>query len=78
MKVGDMVMFTDEGRYAKWFYGQLAEIIHYSPVGSDGKAHCRVRWLQPVEYFGRYAQISDFSVDKFEGIKNEPNLEVAK
>ena len=65
MKIGDVVMFTDTGTYAKWFYGQLARVVKYSPVGSDGKAHCRVQWLQPVKYFDRIATISDFSADKF-------------
>ena len=65
MKVGDKVMFKMEGSYAKWFGGHLAIVTSYKPKGSDGKAHCRVRWLQPVRYFDKYATISDFSADKF-------------
>ena len=65
---GDIVMFVDNGRYAKWFFGQLAEVVHYTaPTESDdGKAHCRVCWLQPVKYHGKYTEISDFPTDKFE------------
>ena len=65
MRVGDIVMFVDKGRYAKWFFGQLAEVISYTPVGSDGRPHCRVKWLQPVKYHTQKATISDFSADKF-------------
>jgi hypothetical protein len=68
MKSGDIVMFVDNGRYAKWFFGQLAEVIHYThpEESDDGKAHCRVRWLQSVNYHGSFASISDFPTDKFE------------
>jgi len=66
MQVGDLVMFIDEGTYAKWFYGQMGVVKHYTPVGSDGKAHCRVSWLNPVKYFHRYTSVSNFSADKFE------------
>ena len=65
MKVGEIVMFVDEGRYAKWFYGQLAIIESYTAKGSDGKAHCAVRWIEPVQYFDRKATVSHFSADKF-------------
>ena len=66
MKVGDVVMFVDEGTYAKWFYGQVAIVESYTPKGSDGKAHCAVRWIEPVQYFNRKATRSHFSADKFE------------
>jgi hypothetical protein len=66
MKVGDIVMFVDEGRYARWFFGQLAEVLHYTEVGSDGRAHCRVRWAQPVKYHDGTTTQSDFSADKFQ------------
>ncbi len=66
MEVGDYVMFIDEGTYAKWFFGQLAIVENYTPHGSDGKAHCRVRWMNPVPYFDRLSTISDFRADMFE------------
>ena len=66
MKTGDLVMFIDEGRYAKWFFGKFAEVLHYTPVGHDGKAHCRVKWINPVKYYNGESIISDFSADKFE------------
>ncbi len=64
MKVGDLVMFVDEGTYAKWFYGKMAE-VESCKYGSDGKLHCRVRWLQPVTYFDRFTTVSNFGIDKF-------------
>lgn len=66
MKVGDLVMFVDEGTYAKWFYGKLAICEKSSP----DKQACRVRWLDPVKYFDRHATISDFSWDKFKNYQN--------
>ena len=65
MKPGDVVMFKDEGRYAKWFYGQLA-IVQSCSYAKDGKLHCRVKWIQPVKYFDGYSTISDFAADNFE------------
>jgi len=65
MKVGDVVMFIDEGRYAKWFYGQLA-IVESANCTIDDKLYCRVRWVQPVKYFESNAFVSDFAADKFE------------
>ena len=61
-------MFSDLGRYAKWFYGQLGFITNYTPKGADGKPHCTVTWLQPVEYHGKYTKVSHFGSDKFEVI----------
>lgn len=66
MKIGDTVMFIDEGRYARWFFGQLAIVENYTPRGADGHAHCRVRWMQPVPYFGKLTSVSDFRADNFE------------
>ena len=66
MKVGDLVMFVDNGTYAKWFYGQLGIVENFTPVGSDGKSHCRVAWLNPVKYFDKFTTTSDFSADKFQ------------
>ena len=64
MKVGDLVMFVDEGIYAKWFYGQLA----VCESSTATKRSCRVKWLQPVKYHGRHTSISDFGWDSFEVI----------
>ena len=69
MKVGDLVMFVDEGRYAKWFYGQMGIVESYTEKGSDGKAHCRVSWLQPVKYFNGFSTVSDFTADMFKVCK---------
>jgi len=62
MKVGDLVMFNDEGTYAKWFYGKFGVV----ESASEKARACRVRWLSPVEYFGKYTSISDFRWDYFE------------
>ena len=66
MKAGDLVMFIDDGRYAKWFFGKFAEVVNYTPVGRDGKAHCRVKWVNPVKYYDSHATISDFHAEKFQ------------
>jgi len=60
MKVGDLVMFKDDGTYAKWFRGKIAFVVKV------GKGHCRVRWIHPVVYFDGFATVSDFSVRNFE------------
>jgi len=67
MKVGDLVMFIDEGTYAKWFYGQMA-VVKSCSYSKDGNLHCRVNWLQPVRYHDRFATVSDFGADKFQVI----------
>jgi len=66
MKIGDLVMFIDEGKYARWFFGQMGIVENYTPTGSDNRSHCRVRWLQPVNYGRSCTTFSDFSADKFE------------
>ena len=66
MKIGDLVMFVDEGVYARWFFGQLGVVEEYTLDGFDDRSHCRVRWLQPVRYGRSHTTISDFSADKFE------------
>ena len=68
MCVGDIVMFTGQGVYARWFFGQLgiAESVSQS---KSGEWHCRVKWMQPVLYHGRYTSSSDFRVDNFDVIK---------
>ena len=66
MKVGDVVMFVDEGcRYARWFLGQVGVITNYTKVGQDGNSHCRVKWMNPVPYYDREATVSDFRTSKF-------------
>ena len=62
MKVGDLVMFIDEGTYAKWFFGQFGVV----ELASEKTRSCRVKWLNPVKYFNSYTSISDFGWDKFE------------
>ncbi len=67
MKVGDVVMFTDQGRYAKWFYGRIGVITHMSKNKSSGQEHCRVQWVtEPVEYHDRMTSYSDFPLAYFE------------
>ena len=66
MKVGDLVTFVDKGTYARWFFGKMG----ICEISSPGKESCRVRWLEPVEYHGRYTSMSDFGWDKFE-VHNE-------
>lgn len=65
MEIGNIVMFTDKGTYAKYFFGQLAEVISRSISKSTGKEHVRVKWNAPVKYYDSYATVSDFSADKF-------------
>ena len=69
MKVGDILMFVNKGAYAKWFFGKIGKVEKYTPLGSDGKSHCRVRWTKPVRYFGMLCTISDFCADKFEVLR---------
>jgi len=69
MKLGDVVMFVDNGVYAEWFFGQLGIIVAGPSKSSDGKTHCRVQWLNPVPYNGKKATVSDFSTDKLQTYK---------
>lgn len=62
MKAGDIVMFIDEGRYAKWFYGAIG----VCEKSTEKTRSCRVRWLEPVKYFHRYTSYSDFGWDNFQ------------
>ena len=62
MKVGDLVMFKPEGRYAAWFGGKMAII---ESVSNHSTPHVAVRWLQPVKYFDSWATISHFALDRF-------------
>ena len=74
MKVGDIVMFTGGGRYAKYFWGQMGEVIRYVKKSDklvydvEGPSFCRVKWFQPVPYLGRVSTISDLNADCFEVI----------
>ena len=70
MKSNDLIMFIDEGLYAKWFFGRIgrAETIRYA---ADGKLHCRVRWMQPVKYHGQMVEISHFPASHFEIISEK-------
>tara|TARA_B100000282_G_scaffold283596_1_gene247387 strand:+ start:493 stop:756 length:264 start_codon:yes stop_codon:yes gene_type:complete len=77
MQIGDIVMFSCEGTYAKWFFGQLAVVKNVSVVNdrndpSKSSTHFRVEWLSPVRYFDKYATISDFSADKFTLFDKQP------
>jgi len=65
MEAGNIVMFTSEGTYAKYFFGQLAEVVSSSIAKSSGKEHVRVKWQSPVRYFDSHTTTSDFSADKF-------------
>jgi hypothetical protein len=65
MNIGNIVMFTSDGRYAKYFFGQLAEVISSSISKSSGKEHVRVKWQSPVRYFDSHTTISDFEANKF-------------
>jgi len=71
VKVGDMVMFVGEGRYAKWFFGHIAVVKSVFERSNALKPpstryHCRVEWLHPVNYHGKFATVSDFDAEKFE------------
>jgi len=70
VKVGDLVMFKPEGSYAKWFGGKFGKVESCS-YAKDGKLHCRVRWLQPVPYFDKFATVSDFGANRFEVYSDE-------
>tara|TARA_A100001011_G_C14006279_1_gene713566 strand:+ start:368 stop:595 length:228 start_codon:yes stop_codon:yes gene_type:complete len=71
MKVGDLVMWMDEcSTYAKWFFGQMAFVESVS-YAKDGKLHCRVRWMQPIPYFDRFATVSDFGAERFQVMESK-------
>ena len=65
LKEGSIVMFIDEGMYARWFYGHIGIVKSYTEKGSDGRSYCRVQWTNPIRYFKSFATISDFAADKF-------------
>ncbi len=67
MRVDDVVMFTDQGRYAKWFFGRIGVITSISKNKRTGEDHCRVQWVTaPVEYHDRLTEYSDFPLAYFE------------
>tara|TARA_R110000851_G_scaffold25240_1_gene72786 strand:- start:6920 stop:7153 length:234 start_codon:yes stop_codon:yes gene_type:complete len=70
MKVGDLVMFNDEGTYAKWFFGQFATVESVTQSIATGDWHCRVRWLSPVRYHDSHTTYSDFKVNNFKVYAN--------
>ncbi len=67
MRAGEVVMFVDEGRYAKWFFGKIGVVEKSTP----SKRSCRVRWLDPVLYHGKYTSVSDFAWKNFDGYQGE-------
>lgn len=69
MKIGDLVTFVDEGRYARWFFGRMA-VVESISINAAGEKHCRVKWLIPVKYHSGWADFSDFQANKFE-VHNE-------
>jgi len=79
--IGTLVKYVgpDEGYVYKDFIGAHGLIIHYSPMGSDGQAHARIRWIKPVTYGGRTTRYSDFGFKHLEVVSdavpcdNEPD-----
>jgi acyl-ACP thioesterase len=65
MKAGDLVMFTDNGIYAKYFFGAFAEVVSSSVNENTNNEHVRVRWQQPVKYGNTMTHISDFASSRF-------------
>ena len=68
MRVGDLVRYIDKGTNARWFRGKVGLVTSYIAKGSDGKAHCRVQWLNPVKYHDSWTRTSDFPASRFEVI----------
>jgi len=67
MKVGDLVMYVADDRYARWFFGKIGVVVTMSRVASPKS--CRVQWTEPVAYHDKYTTFSDFKAAKFEVIK---------
>lgn len=63
--IGTLVKYIgpSKGYVYKDFVGAHGLVVHYTPEGSDGKAHARVKWITPVEYGGRTTKYSDFRFD---------------
>lgn len=68
MKVGDIVMFSNENStYAKYFYGAIGTIDSTSTV------HCTVAWLPPGPlYFGKRVPASSFAMADFSVLVEGP------
>ena len=64
MKVGDVVMFVDEGRYKEYFYGKIGKVAR-SKVNQNGEQYINVLWLHPVKYYDSYTESSSFNANKF-------------
>ena len=71
MNEGDIVIFKDRGRYAKWFYGRIGIVKSYTAKGADGRGHCAVEWIKPVKYFDKWATRSHFRAEWFEVYKSD-------
>ena len=50
MNRGNIVMFTGQGVYAKYFFGQFAVVMSSSISKSSKREFVRVEWLSPVKY----------------------------
>lgn len=64
MKVGDIVMFIDEGSYKDHFYGKIGEVIR-SRENKRGIEYVNVSWSRPVKYFESYTKNSSFPATSF-------------
>ena len=67
MKPGNIVMFVDEGRYARWFWGQLGTVVD-ARVNKKGEEYCRVQWVQPALYHDSHTTYSSFRANCFKVI----------
>ena len=65
IKIGDIVTFTDEGTYAKWFYGRMGTVVSMNDRGT----HISVEWIIPVTYFGKLTGRSSFEISRFTKLK---------
>jgi hypothetical protein len=65
MNRGNIVMFTGQGVYAKYFFGQFAVVVSSSISKSSKKEFLRVEWLSPVKYNKGNTKTSDLLADKF-------------
>ena len=75
--IGTLVKYIgpSKGYVYKDFIGALGLITHYTACGSDGDQHARIRWIQPVQFGGRYTAYSDFGFKHLE-IVNETQIKV--
>lgn len=58
-------MFTGQGVYAKYFFGQFAVVMSSSISKSSKREFVRVEWLSPVKYNEGHTATSDLLADKF-------------